>query len=202
LAAAPESDKNTFLTSFEQEIKAIKAIYAAPDYVGIADGAKDNCKFLATHTKCQILDFFHASEYVAQVAECIFSNKEKRTIWLTDRYHKLKHEANGARELLDEFSGYRNKKLNKQKKEKLESSITYFTNNHCRMNYSEYVKMKYPIGSGITEAACKVIVKQRLCNSGVKWKQPGAAAVLCLRALNYSSGRWGQLWNKIDRYGV
>jgi len=23
-----------------------------------------------------------------------------------------------------------------------------------------------------------------------------------LRALNYSSGRWEQLWNKIDRYGV
>jgi len=202
LATPPEAGKDTFLTGFEREITAIKTLYAAPDYVGIADGAKDNWKFLATHTKCQILDFFHASEYVAQVAESIFSHREKRTQWLTDRCHQLKHEANGARELLDEFIGYRTKKLNKQKRDKLESAITYFTNNQCRMNYSEYVNLKYPIGSGITEAACKVIVKQRLCNSGMKWKQPGAAAVLCLRALNYSSGRWEQLWNKIDRYGV
>ena len=28
----------------------------------------------------------------------------------------------------------------------------------------------HSIGSGITKAACKVIVKQRLCKSGMKWK--------------------------------
>ena len=39
-----------------------------------------------------------------------------------------------------------------------------------------------PIGSGVTEAACKVIVKQRLCGSGMKWTEPGAAVVLSLRA--------------------
>jgi len=47
-------------------------------------------------------------------------------------------------------------------------------------------KKKYPIGSGVTEAACKVIVKQRLFNSGMKWKGQGAKAVLCLRSLNYT----------------
>ncbi len=189
LSAPPEYGKNKFITNFENEINYIKGIYSDPDYVGIADGAKDNWTFLLKHTKCQILDFFHASKYVTKVADIIYSNKVRRTKWLTDSCHKLKHEEDGARDLLNEFIGYRSKKMSTQKKGKLESSITYFNNHHLMMNYGEYLKKKYPIGSGITESACKVIVKQRLCNSGMKWKQQGAEAVLCLRALSYSSKR-------------
>ena len=202
LSAPPEYGKTKFVKSFEKEINYIKSIYPAPDYVGVADGAKDNWTFLSKYTKSQILDFFHASEYVTKVADTIYSNKVKRKKWLTDSCHKLKHEKNGAKELLAEFIGYRKKRLSKKKKANLESSITYFTNHHLKMNYNQYVKSKYPIGSGVTEAACKVIIKQRLCNSGMKWKQQGAESVLCLRALNYSSDRWGQMWNKINRYGV
>jgi len=121
---------------------------------------------------------------------------------LSDSCHKLKHEKNGAKILLNEFIKYRSKRINSIKREKLESSITYFTNQISKMKYSEYVEKKYPIGSGVTEAACKVIVKQRLCNSGMKWKPQGAESVLCLRALNYSSDRWGQMWGKISRYGI
>jgi len=202
LSAPPEYGKNKFVTAFEKEINYIKSVYPDSDYIGIADGAKDNWTFLSKYTKCQILDFFHASEYVTKVADTIFSNKDKRKKWLTDSCHKLKHEENGARGLLAEFIVYRKKRMSKQKKAKLESSITYFTNHHQKMNYHEYIKNKYPIGSGVTEAACKVIIKQRLCNSGMKWKLKGAGAILCLRALNYSSDRWGQMWDKINRYGV
>jgi len=202
LSAPPEYGKRNFMTNFENEINYIKGIYSEPDYVGIADGAKDNWTFLSKYTTCQILDFYHASEYVTKVADAVYSNKVKRAKWLTDSCHKLKHEDSGATELLNEFIGYRNKKLNKQKKEKLESSITYFINHSPKMNYSDYVRRKYPIGSGVTESACKVIVKQRLCNSGMKWKPQGAAVVLCLRSLNYSTGRWGMMWDKISRYGI
>ncbi len=202
LSAPPEYGKSKFTTGFEKEIDYIKDIYSCADYVGIADGAQDNWTFLSKHTKCQILDFFHASEYITKVADAVYRKREQRTKWLADSCHKLKHEENGARELLDEFCGYRSKKMGAKKKENLESSITYFTNQHAKMDYSTYIKKNYPIGSGITESACKVIIKQRLCNSGMKWKQQGARAVLCLRGLNYSSGRWGQMWNKINRYGV
>src|SRR3954467_4275251 len=46
------------------------------------------------------------------------------------------------------------------------------------MDYPRLVESRMPIGSGVTEAACKVLVKQRLCGSGMKRKEPGAAAVL------------------------
>jgi hypothetical protein len=69
------------------------------------------------------------------------------------------------------------------------------------MDYADAVATQLPIGSGVTEAACKVIVKQRLCGSGMQWKEEGASVVLALRCLNYSEGRWEQFWQKISRYG-
>ena len=37
------------------------------------------------------------------------------------------------------------------------------------MNYAVFAAMSLPIGSGVTEAACKTLVKQRLCGSGMQW---------------------------------
>ncbi len=203
LGAAPEYGKAAFIGRFENEIGRVKKPYSNAAYVGIADGAKDNWTFLANHTQHQILDFFHASEYITKVADIVFRKKEKRAEWMKDSCHRLKHEKNGAKELLKEFVGYRKKKMSAQNKDKLEATITYFSNHRQKMNYGEYTAKNFPIGSGVTESACKVIVKQRrLCNSGMKWKQSGAEAVLCLRTLNYSSRRWGQTWDKINRYGI
>ena len=69
------------------------------------------------------------------------------------------------------------------------------------MDYAELVAANIPIGSGVTEAACKVLVKQRLCGSGMRWKEPRAAAVLSVRCLTYTPGRWDQFWARIDRSG-
>jgi len=59
-----------------------------------------------------------------------------------------------------------------------------------------------PIGSGVTEAACKTLVKQRLCASGMRWKTKGAGIVLSLHALTQTTGRWTRFWQKIDQFGA
>jgi len=66
------------------------------------------------------------------------------------------------------------------------------------MDYSTHITEKLPIGSGVIEAACKTLVKQRLCGSGMRWK--GAKTILSLRSLIQSKGRWQQFWNKIQQY--
>ena len=40
------------------------------------------------------------------------------------------------------------------------------------------VENSLPIGSGVTEAACKTLVKQRLYGSGMRWKDAGIKVVL------------------------
>ncbi len=62
------------------------------------------------------------------------------------------------------------------------------------MNYASHVNKNLPIGSGVTEAACKTLVKQRLCGSGMRWKTKGAKVVLSLRALVQTTNRWQQFF--------
>ena len=57
------------------------------------------------------------------------------------------------------------------------------------MRYPRYRAEHLPIGSGVTEAACKTLVKQRLGRSGMRWLERGASIVLSLRALVLSQER-------------
>jgi hypothetical protein len=70
------------------------------------------------------------------------------------------------------------------------------------MDSPVFLADQLPIGSGVTEAACKSLVKQRLCASGMRWKTTGAKVVLSLRALTHTVGRWTRFWQKIDQFGA
>lgn len=178
LGAAPEYGKANFLERLEREIYHIKLQYPAATYVGLADGAKVNWEFLEKHTTRQILDFYHATEYLAKASHAVHPiDHKERKLWLDLACHRLKHEPNAAIALLDEMKAVPNR--HKQDLiDKLTSSITYFTNQHHRMDYASYRMQNFPIGSGVTEAACKTLIKQRLCQSGMKWKNKGMTMVL------------------------
>jgi hypothetical protein len=253
IAAAPEYGKEKFKERLTREIERTKSMYPSALRIGIADGSHDNWEFLEKHTEKQTLDFYHATEYLTDVADRIFTNPVKKKAWLDDRCHQLKHTKNASVSILAEMKGFlknqaidppitplmllnnqeakltavcdvlathpmltvvenivddnqqsdhsRNKR--EQKKKSLEAAITYFTNNNSksRMDYWESVAANHVIGSGVTEAACKTIVKQRLCKSGMRWKDKGAAVILSLRTLAHSTGRWEQFWKKVNQYG-
>lgn len=65
-----------------------------------------------------------------------------------------------------------------------------------------YADMGWPIRSGVTEAACKTLVKQHLCCAGMRWMERGAQLVLSLRELLQSETHWDQFWHKIEQFGV
>jgi len=206
IGEAPEYGKSTFMNRLKKEVEHVKGIYHNALYLGIADGAKSNWDFLEKYTSKNLIDFYHVTEYLSKTAEAAFpgkAEKQNRIKWLNDRCHQLKHEKNAASEILDELKKLsKKKKLRREVKENLKATITYFTNRIPRMNYWEHVENNLPIGSGVTEAACKTLVKQRLCCSGMRWKNKGAKIVLSLRALIQTSGRWQQFGNKIDQYGI
>ena len=204
IAAAPEYGKTKFLEQMSQEICRIKKNYPDANYVGIADGASDNWKFLEKNTSEQITDFYHATEYLTSVSQAVFqANQEKQRIeWLEQHCHELKHNQGAANKHLEEFKQLLNeKRMSAANREKVQAAITYFTNQGHRMNYFDYREKKLPIGSGVTEAACKTIIKQRLCRSGMRWKNKGASVVIALKCL-IQSKRWEQFWEKIHQYGA
>ena len=200
-ALPPEHGKERFHQSFAHEIKRIRKMYAHARYVGIADGASDNWTFLQPYVQEQILDFFHASEYLSKASKAAFKRGFESNQWLDKVCHILKNKEGGAGLVLKDMGSLLKKRMTDEKREIVKSSITYFTNHLHQMDYYKYQQNNYPIGSGVIEAACKVIIKQRLCNSGMKWTDNGAKTVLALRCFNKSDGMWEQFWNKINRYG-
>jgi hypothetical protein len=204
MAATPEYGKATFLGRLEAEVARVKEKHPEAHFVGIADGAKGNWEFLARHTDSQVVDFWHAAEYLGKAATVLYRGQPAaRATWLEENCHTLKHDPGGAEAVLKQLRYQAKVRPWAKGDGDVQRAITYFANQSGagRMDYASRVAAKEPIGSGVTEAACKVIVKQRLCNSGMKWKEPGAAAVLSLRCLSHTPERWGQFWAKVDRWG-
>jgi hypothetical protein len=203
IGATPEYGKADFLERLEREVVRTKALYPKAAYVGIADGAETNWSFLKSHVGEEILDFYHASGYLGAVAKAKYPNDTvEQSKWLKLSCHELKHEVGAAKRLYEEMVKMADDcKESETVKENLSAAVTYFKNHQHQMNYAVYREKKYPIGSGVTEAACKTVIKQRLCCSGMRWKEKGAAAILSLRSLILTPTRWSQFWNKLNQYG-
>lgn len=251
IAAAPEHGKEAFKGRMKREIEHVRALYPHATRIGIADGAADNWEFLEKHTDRQTLDFYHATEYLADVSHGLFGSEGIAQKWLANRCHQLKNFEGAAADILEEVVSLYDRALkgNAPKTMKfrtkpiasdagpgdgyeaavvpgqpaikeetiavvdlfkkaidtkaLDAFISYFRNNiaKSRMNYAQNLKANLPIGSGVTESACKMIIKARLCQSGMRWKEKGMGVVLSLRTLARSDGRWEQFWQKVNQYG-
>jgi len=202
LGAPPEYGKENFYRQMDQEIQRYKERYVACRWVGLADGAQDQWSWLEERTELQILDFWHSAGYLEKAAQAVCPRAE-RGPWFDQSRVRLKEQRGGARKLLEQMKEAMDQRQPKGAARKaLQTSITYFENHLSKMNYARYQKDYLPIGSGVTEAACKTVIKQRLCGSGMKWKHAGVATVIRLRCLILTEGRWQQFWNKISRFGI
>ncbi|MBP7950802.1 MAG: hypothetical protein KA004_14215 [Verrucomicrobiales bacterium] len=188
-----------------RKVAAVKKRYQAARWAGISDGARDLRSFLEEHTEVLVLDFFHLSEYIHTAAKACYGDTERAANWCVDALHTVKHEAGGAQLVLEELrqwlGGTDAPRLTKLARATIERTVGYMEANQDRMDYPAALAAGYMIGSGVTEAACKTVVKARLCGSGTRWHENSMQQILCLRALRRSTNRWGQFWQKIDRHG-
>ena len=76
---APEYGKSKFKEIFTKEINTVlKTVPSSVKVVGIANGAKDNWSFLEPFVSTEVIDFYHASEYLAYASKVVnLRNKEE-----------------------------------------------------------------------------------------------------------------------------
>ena len=79
------------------------------------------------------------------------------------------------------------------RRKKIARELKFFRRNRHRMRYAVLKKQRLPIGSGVTEAACKTLATQRLKRSGMRWGEQGGQAILSFRAL-VQSNRFERAW--------
>jgi len=133
----------------------------------------------------RVVDFYHVAERVWAIAEALFGKKDKRyASWARRMLKTLKRSPSGARRLLHSAAAHASRrKLSESRRKQLEKACNYIRRRTQWMKYNEYRKRHIPIGSGITEAACKTVFTQRLKLSGMRWSREGADRILILRTI-------------------
>ena len=77
-----------------------------------------------------------------------------------------------------------------------EGALNYLKKYRPYMDFAERKERGDPIGSGITEAGCKVIFNQRLKQSGMRWHKTSGQYIVDLRTANRSK-IWDRIWNRL-----
>jgi hypothetical protein len=140
----------------------------------------------------KISDFQHATGYLANLAKPLRPGVEGEQL-LSDWCHQLKHE--GGQSMLATLTKLDRRKMSNEAKVAYDKALSYFRNHAHRMDYPEYLRRGWQIGSGSVESACKTVVNQRLCMGGMRWGEDGGDAVAHLRALYRSDpDQWEVFW--------
>ncbi len=132
----------------------------------------------------QILDYYHASEYVVDIATLIHGDDKEDAEALHTRWRRSMKESSPdalvaeAQGLLDAHPGW-----GEERRTAIQSKISYLQSHAGRTRYGEYRARGYFIGSGVIEAGCKTVVGGRLKQSGMFWSETGAQNILGLRCL-------------------
>lgn len=139
----------------------------------------------------RVADFYHVSERVWAMADSLFTKSQQRQscAWARRMMKKLKQPSGASRVLHSAASLRSRRKLGKKRLENFEKAYRYIQSRTSYMKYHDYKRNHLPIGSGVTEAACKTVFTQRLKLSGMRWSHEGAARILTLRTI-LLSGTW------------
>jgi hypothetical protein len=141
-----------------------------------------------------VIDFYHASEYVYKLAEALFPDRSRAHAWARKMCHWLKEKPRGIYRVLHSAAALRHRRMMLGKRRKQYRDAYNYLRKRIRfLDYYQYRANRLPIGSGVTEAACKTVFTQRLKQSGMTWKLDGGQWIVDLRVIQLS-GVWSEAY--------
>lgn len=167
-------------------------------WVALSDGGAGLEDFLRENfprVEAVILDFYHATEYLAKLAKALHPSDEEKALTQTKAWSRVLRDEGGdvMIAMLESWDWPAVRGLASVRAEVL----GYFGNQVHRMDYPTYEANGWFIGSGAVESACKTVVGQRMKGSGMRWSEAGAHAVCHVRALYRSEqNQWDAFWQR------
>jgi len=160
------------------------------ELIFVCDGAVWIWKLIERHFPhaVQIVDWYHASEYLPPIAEAAFGHDTPEYhAWLDQARSQLWEGQIDA--LIHDCQLLASIPLAAKA---VYDAASYFTNNQKRMDYARFRQQGYFIGSGTVESAGKQIAGLRLKRAGARWTETGAVATAKARAA-WLSDQWDDL---------
>jgi len=210
LLYTPEKEHTRYLVDFELDTLAeqVRAqaravgILQVSDLIAITDGGNGLEEALQRNLAenlTTILDWYHAAEHLGTFAKARYSQDAEACAQWQDEAKSILYEQGGEALLTSLQALELPPRSSAAVREELRTLIGYFENNRHRTDYPTYRANGWDIGSGPTEAGCKII-GERLKGSGMRWVEEGAATVAALRALYVSGGQvWDGFWAQRHR---
>lgn len=207
LLYTPEKEHARYLVDFELEALAEQVrsqargvgIERVSQLVAVTDGGSGLEEALARHLAedlTTILDWYHAAEHLCDFAKTWLGNDEAACAAWQHEAKGILYERGGDALLAHLHAMGLPPATSAEVREEFRKLIGYFENNRHRTDYPSYRQKGWDIGSGPTEAGCKII-GERLKGSGMRWVEDGAATVAALRALYVSGGSlWDGFWSQ------
>jgi Uncharacterised protein family (UPF0236) len=185
------TDAETFADLAEVEMRRRKVIQAE-QVCAVTDGADWLQGFVDLHRSdaVRILDFPHAAEHVSDLLHALEQMGHHFPAQMLERcLHVLKHR--GPDPLL-------------RMSQRLSSDLTelagvrehlgYLRKRQGLMQYPQFRRQGWPIGSGMVESANKLVVEARLKGAGMHWERSHVNPLLALRN-GVCNQRWQETWH-------
>lgn len=135
----------------------------------------------------QILDYYHLSENVHSFAKYQYPDNEiKMKGWAKGLLDKI--DKGLVDEVLESLPDMAGVKLPAQ----VPNLKVYIENNRGRIDYRRYKLKGYTIGSGAIESGNKLVIQQRMKQSGMRWGVSEGQNMAALRA-KYASNQWDKV---------
>jgi hypothetical protein len=145
----------------------------------------------------RVVDFYHAAQRLWAMAAALFADDERGAAAWARRMCKLLKKPNGPFRVLHAAAILRKRRaLPKWREQQYRLAYNYIRQRTRFMQYAQYAQQHIPLGSGVTEAACKTIYTQRLKLSGMRWTKAGAQIILDLRVM-LLSGIWLPAYRRV-----
>jgi hypothetical protein len=166
------------------------------DRVALTDGDDGLQRLVRQHLPDYplVLDIIHAVEYLWDAATALLGERHpKRTAWVRRQLLRLlSGQVGEVIRRLERLAAHPGRRATQR--QALQRTIGYYRRNAAHMRYDAYLAAGWPIGTGVIESACGHLVKARCDQAGMRWTQPGAEALLDLRAVRLN-GDWDRYWD-------
>jgi len=159
--------------------------------VALTDGAEPLQRQMLTRLPefRLVLDIIHAMGYLWKAGTALYGETDPyRAEWVEAQALQLL--SSHTDQVIQLLEGKADELAQSSQAAKTLRGVTgYFRRNQPYMDYAEYLRRGWPIGTGVIEGTCRHLVKDRMELSGMLWTIAGAGDLLALRAVN-ENGDW------------
>ena len=171
-----------------------RGLYEAKRVIILTDGAEWIKGIAATHFPgaIHIIDLYHVREHIVELCRQLFDRNIRQLNRYKDHWWEYLDEGN-IEKIIQEAQSRLPRDTKAAKDARKE--IAYLEKNKERMRYGQFKAEGFFLGSGVVEAGCKSVIRQRMKQSGMEWSVRGANAIIALRCME-ASGRTEDYWEQ------